>query len=65
MMVIAQNLQPGPAAGTVERVMSSTFSKLNLKHQMQIVALNAPGSFEPELAELRRAASGGPSTLKR
>jgi hypothetical protein len=30
--------------------MSSTFAKLNLKHQKQIVVLNTPGSFEPELA---------------
>jgi hypothetical protein len=32
--------------------MSSTFSKLNLKHQKQIVVLGAPGSFESELAAL-------------
>lgn len=32
--------------------MSSTFAKLNLKHQKQVVVLNAPGSFEPELAAL-------------
>jgi hypothetical protein len=31
----------------------STFEKLNLKNQMQIVVLNAPESFEPELAALR------------
>ena len=32
--------------------MSFTFTKLNLKHQKQIVVLNAPESFEPELAAL-------------
>jgi hypothetical protein len=32
--------------------MSSTFTKLNLKHQEKIVVLNAPESFEPELAAL-------------
>jgi hypothetical protein len=31
----------------------STFEKLNLKSQRQIVVLNAPESFEPELAALR------------
>ena len=29
--------------------MSSTFGKLNLKEQKQILVLNAPESFEPEL----------------
>jgi hypothetical protein len=33
--------------------MQSTFEKLNLKTQTRIVVLNAPGSFEPELAALR------------
>jgi hypothetical protein len=33
--------------------MSSVFEKMNLKDQKQIVVLNAPGSFEPELRELR------------
>lgn len=32
--------------------MSPTFEKLNLKSQKQIVVLNAPESFEPELASL-------------
>jgi hypothetical protein len=32
--------------------MQSTFEKLNLKNQTQIVVLNAPESFEPELAAL-------------
>jgi hypothetical protein len=32
--------------------MSSTFEKLNLKNHSQIVVLNAPESFEPELAML-------------
>jgi len=52
MMLIPQNLEPSPAASAVERFMLSTFTKLNLKHQTQIVVLNAPGSFEPELATL-------------
>jgi hypothetical protein len=33
--------------------MPSTFEKLNLKNQRQIVVLNAPGSFEYELTALR------------
>ncbi len=33
--------------------MASTFAKLNLKDQASIVVLNAPTSFEPELAALR------------
>ncbi len=33
--------------------MATTFEKLNLKDQAQIVVLNAPQSFEPELAALR------------
>jgi hypothetical protein len=33
--------------------MPSTFEKLNLKNQRQIVVLNAPESFEQELAALR------------
>src|SRR5439155_10280211 len=33
--------------------MMPTFQKLNLKNQRQIVVLNAPESFEPELAALR------------
>src|SRR6185503_1471584 len=33
--------------------MASTFGKLNLKEQKQILVLNAPGSFEPELKTLR------------
>jgi hypothetical protein len=32
--------------------MPSVFGKLNLKDQKQIVVLNAPASFEPELASL-------------
>jgi hypothetical protein len=32
--------------------MPTTFDKLNLKGQKQIVVLNAPRSFEPELARL-------------
>jgi hypothetical protein len=35
------------------RNMPSTFEKLNLKNQRQIVVLNAPGSFEHELTALR------------
>ena len=42
----------------------STFAKLNLKDQTEIVVLNAPASFEPELKSLkgvkvRRDAKGG------
>jgi hypothetical protein len=33
--------------------MASTFEKMNLKDQKQIVVLNAPASFEPELRALR------------
>ena len=33
--------------------MASVFDKLNLKEQMQILVLNAPDSFEPELKTLR------------
>ena len=33
--------------------MASTFEKLNLKDHKRIVVLNAPASFEPELATLR------------
>lgn len=33
--------------------MAATFEKLNLKNQSAIVVLNAPASFEPELAGLR------------
>jgi hypothetical protein len=32
--------------------MLTTFQKLNLKDQREIVVLNAPGSFEPELSAL-------------
>jgi hypothetical protein len=32
--------------------MSMIFNKLNLKSQTEILVLNAPGSFEPELAAL-------------
>jgi hypothetical protein len=42
----------------------ATFAKLNLKDQAEIVILNAPASFEPELkslkgVSLRRDAKGG------
>jgi hypothetical protein len=33
--------------------MASVFGKLNLKEQKQILVLNSPGSFEPELKSLR------------
>lgn len=36
--------------------MSSLFDKMNLKDQREIVVLNAPASFEPELAALRDVA---------
>ena len=44
--------------------MSPTFAKLNLKDQAEIIVLNAPASFEPELKSLkgvtvRRDAKGG------
>jgi hypothetical protein len=32
--------------------MATTFEKLNLKDQQEIIVLNAPKSFEPELAKL-------------
>ena len=34
--------------------MATVFEKLNLKDQQEIVALNAPESFEPELAKLSK-----------
>ena len=42
----------------------ATFAKLNLKDQPEIVVLNAPAGFEPELKSLkgvtvRRDAKGG------
>jgi hypothetical protein len=33
--------------------MSKVFDKLNLKNQNKIIVINAPASFEPELAALR------------
>ena len=33
-------------------IMTPTFKKLNLKNQRQVLVLNAPESFEPELASL-------------
>lgn len=33
--------------------MATTFEKLNLKDQQEIVVLNAPQSFEPELSQLK------------
>ncbi len=36
--------------------MPTVFDKLNLKNQTRIVVLNAPESFEPELARLRGVA---------
>ena len=33
--------------------MASTFDKLNLKDQSEILVINAPASFEPQLAGLR------------
>jgi hypothetical protein len=33
--------------------MATVFEKLNLKNQSEIVVLNAPASFEPELARLK------------
>jgi hypothetical protein len=36
--------------------MASVFSKLNLKEQKQILVLNSPESFEPELKALRGVA---------
>jgi hypothetical protein len=46
--------------------MGSVFQKLNLKDQREILVLNAPGSFEPELRQLadvsvqRRMPRSGP-----
>ena len=36
--------------------MATVFEKLNLKDQQEIVVLNAPESFEPELAKLAKIA---------
>lgn len=36
--------------------MSNIFKKLNLKHQKEILILNAPTSFEPELASFQDVA---------
>ena len=33
--------------------MATTFEKLNLKGRNEILVLNAPGSFEPEIAKLK------------
>jgi hypothetical protein len=38
--------------------MASTFAKLNLKGQTDIVIVNAPDSFEPEIAALRGVTVG-------
>jgi hypothetical protein len=49
--------------------MSTVFKKLNLKDQAEIAVVNAPGSFEPEIATLRGVAirrslaSGAPLTF--
>jgi len=48
--------------------MSDLFKKLNLKDQTRILVLDAPASFEPELAGLAgvsvdRAVAGGPVTF--
>ncbi|RQO55974.1 hypothetical protein DBR47_19110 [Paucibacter sp. KBW04] len=40
--------------------MSAIFKKLNLKHESAVLVLNAPASFEPELAAL-----AGPQILRR
>jgi hypothetical protein len=37
----------------MEETMSAVFKKLNLKNQTEILILNAPSSFEPELAALK------------
>jgi hypothetical protein len=37
----------------MEETMSPVFKKLNLKNQTEILILNAPSSFEPELAALK------------
>jgi len=37
--------------------MASTFDKLNLKDQKQVLVLNSPQSFEPELKALRGGAT--------
>jgi hypothetical protein len=46
------NLQIYSAKGLLSEFMASVFEKLNLKNQQEIVVLNAPASFEPELARL-------------
>lgn len=38
--------------------MATTFEKLNLKDQREMVVLNAPASFEPEIASLKGKAIG-------
>jgi hypothetical protein len=49
--------------------MSAVFKKLNFKDQAEIAVVNAPGSFEPEIATLRGVAirrslaSGAPLTF--
>src|ERR1039457_1654843 len=46
------NLQIYSAKGLLSEFMASVSEKLNLKNQQEIVVLNAPASFEPELARL-------------
>ena len=41
-----------PTFLTQEHVVSAVFKKLNLKDQIEIVVLDAPASFEPEIAAL-------------
>jgi hypothetical protein len=43
---------PDKRLGGMEDLMSIIFDKLNLKSQTEILILNAPESFEPELAAL-------------
>jgi hypothetical protein len=43
---------PDKRLGGMEDLMSVIFDKLNLKSQTEILILNAPESFEPELAAL-------------
>jgi hypothetical protein len=43
---------PDERLGGMEDLMSVIFDKLNLKSQTEILVLNAPESFEPELAAL-------------
>ena len=44
--------------------MSPVFDKLNLKHEREILVVNAPSTFEPELAGWNAIRSSGFDTVR-